>query len=172
MVLLTSLRPSPRSGLGLLGQVAFDLNWQTGWYFCSAAHSTYSPVSICRTPGTVLIGEEASPLPLNRPTPQGSNPRLGTCTVAASVRAARQHSLARPPIRPARSQVGCAQSSTTLFLLFAVHNHQARPSPPSTNLSQGSAARFCLASPCVKAAWVLLTPRPAARLDTQSFTRC
>lgn len=52
-------RPSLRSGTGLLGQVAFDLNW-------------LAFRSICRTPRAVLIGEEACPLPLNRPTPQGS----------------------------------------------------------------------------------------------------
>lgn len=62
--------------------------------------------------------------------------------------------------------------SITSFLLFAVHQHQARPSAPSTTLLQGASARFCLACARVKPAWVFLTPRPVARLDTQSYRLC
>lgn len=60
----------------------------------------------------------------------------------------------------------------TFFLLLQSNHHQARPPAPSTTLLQGSAAVSCPACARVKAAWVLLTPRPAARLDTQSYRPC
>lgn len=131
------------------------------------AGSFCCPVGIWRTPRTALIGEEACPLQLNRPTPQGS--KVGD--LSCQCQCPGPPASTRPSI-PSAPKSDARNLYHVLFAFFAIHHHQARPSLPSTSLLQGSAARFCLACPCVKASWVLLTPRPAARLDTQSYTPC